>query len=288
MFLAFQVLLRLTKRGDGQRRGGAGGRRAKPQARCGPVMSERADNWRSTYLARTSVSRLTVSPIARRPSVVAASVCGIKATLKRSAQRFDDRQAHAVDGDRTLGRDLPQQFAVRLKPAGRPFAVVAALGERAEAVDMAGHKMSAETIAERQRAFEIDAAAGPQPAEVRAAERFRAGLKRKPSPSTATTVRQQPLIATLSPIARAFRDDAGGDGSAARPAVPAAEFGDGPQRFDQSGEHARHFRRDSTEPASEELLRKRRSEQRFVFGAAMLEPLPENCAAAESARKPSI
>src|SRR5262249_58888558 len=38
-----------------------------------------------TYLARTSVSRLTVAPGCLKPSVVTSSVCGIRATLKRSA-----------------------------------------------------------------------------------------------------------------------------------------------------------------------------------------------------------
>src|SRR6185436_7937446 len=37
---------------------------------------------RSTYLASTSVSRFTVSPGARRPSVVTSSVCGMRATAK--------------------------------------------------------------------------------------------------------------------------------------------------------------------------------------------------------------
>src|SRR5205823_5937028 len=39
---------------------------------------------RSTYFARTSVSRLTLSPGARPPSVVAASVCCTSATAKPS------------------------------------------------------------------------------------------------------------------------------------------------------------------------------------------------------------
>ena len=39
---------------------------------------------RSTYLATTSTSRLTVSPGARTPSVVCAKVVGINATVKAS------------------------------------------------------------------------------------------------------------------------------------------------------------------------------------------------------------
>src|SRR5258708_4851226 len=38
-----------------------------------------------TYLARMSVSKLTVAPLGLKPRVVSAKVCGINATLNRSS-----------------------------------------------------------------------------------------------------------------------------------------------------------------------------------------------------------
>ena len=134
---------------------------------------------RSTYLARTSVSRFTRSPILRRPSVVTASVCGIRATLKRSSST---------------------STSVRLTPstATEPLLAiwrVSAGGTRNHIVHQSASSMRRSTVptasmwpvtkwppsasptrSDRSRLTDV---AGLQFAEVGARERFFAGLERQ-------------------------------------------------------------------------------------------------------------
>ena len=76
-----------------------------------------------------------------------------------------------------------------------------ALDQLADAVDMAADEMPAQPPAHHQRPLQVDRAAGRRVAQIGAGERFRPGLKGQLSPSTATTVRQQPLIEMLSATA---------------------------------------------------------------------------------------
>src|SRR3954454_21200340 len=63
----------------------------------------------------------------------------------------DDREAHAVDGDRALLDDVAQEFAILhadLEVGHGPH-------DLAEAVDVTLHQMTAEAIAEPHRPFQV-------------------------------------------------------------------------------------------------------------------------------------
>ena len=64
---------------------------------------------RSAYFAITSTSRFTLSPTAFAPSVVRASVVGIRLTVNDYVPDRGNRQGHAVDGDRALLDDVARE-----------------------------------------------------------------------------------------------------------------------------------------------------------------------------------
>ena len=61
-------------------------------------------------------------PASARPNVVTFGVCGMMLTPKRAAFDFVDRQRHAVERDRTLGRDEVRQRDGRFESHARRFA----------------------------------------------------------------------------------------------------------------------------------------------------------------------
>ena len=115
---------------------------------------------RSTYLAITSTSRLTVSPGARNPSVVCAKVVGISATVNASGAHRGHGQRHPVHRDRALLHHVPGQLGGQAEPH-----LVAALAGRAgeqrgHPVDVALHDVPAEPAAGRQRPLQVDPGPG--------------------------------------------------------------------------------------------------------------------------------
>ena len=138
--------------------------------------------WRSwrhfqTYFASRSVSRLTGAPTSLKPRVVCSSVCGISATLNRSLSTSTSVRltpSTATDPLLTICAASSAGQAnqtVSHSPSATPGR------DAAEAVDVALHEVPAEAVAHAQRAFEVDAVAGPQVAEVGAAQRLGAGLE---------------------------------------------------------------------------------------------------------------
>ena len=95
-----------------------------------------------------------------------------------------------------------------------PFALLPPLAEDRRGVDMTLDEMAAQAVADAERPLEVDAIARLRrsPRLVRSKVSGPAWTSNR-SPSAATTVRQQPLTATLSPIARRSSPDP------ARPAV---------------------------------------------------------------------
>src|SRR5438046_1067958 len=59
----------------------------------------------------------------------------------------------------------------------RPFILVAAFDDAADAIDVAGNEVAAEPVAQLQRAFEIDGRSFFEAAEVGAAQRLAADIK---------------------------------------------------------------------------------------------------------------
>ena len=88
-----------------------------------------------------------------------------------------DRQTHAVDGDRALGRNLSGITFGEAEPELTPLSQVVTDRDFADGVDVPGHQMPAELVVHPQRAFEVHRAAGLQLAERRSRERLGAGLK---------------------------------------------------------------------------------------------------------------
>src|SRR5438093_7288230 len=92
---------------------------------------------------------------------------------------IDERQAHAIDGDRAFANHL---FGQRLSAGEEnklPFTLTLALVDAADAVDVALNDMSAQPIADSERALEVDLRTGFEVAEIGELERLRAGLKRE-------------------------------------------------------------------------------------------------------------
>ena len=65
----------------------------------------------STYLASTSISRLTWLPPASSDSVVSASVCGIRAIFEAGLVDGGDGQRHTLERNRPLLDEIPEQLA---------------------------------------------------------------------------------------------------------------------------------------------------------------------------------
>ena len=131
-----------------------------------PVLARRSLTVASPYrLDSPSTSRRTwrsdpfpdspPSPTGLEPSVVAASVCGIRATLKRSGVTSTSVRltpSTATEPFDTIGAS---KFAGR-RTRSSPTRPAAALGDPADAIDVSLHEMAAQPVAESQRAFEID------------------------------------------------------------------------------------------------------------------------------------
>jgi hypothetical protein len=111
-----------------------------------------------------------------------------------------DRQAHAVDGDAALLRDVPQHLPRRAKH--HPLGALHPLAARdlAHPVDVPRHDVPAHAVAQRERPFEVHprAHAARDPRVVRARVSALASAVKPPS-ITRVTVRHTPSTATLSP-----------------------------------------------------------------------------------------
>jgi hypothetical protein len=89
----------------------------------------------------------------------------------------DQRETHAVDRDRALAGDLASKRERKAEPHCTPVGVVHATVDGAHGVDMAGDEVSANRVADLERAFDVHAAARLQLAEIGPREGFFAGLK---------------------------------------------------------------------------------------------------------------
>ena len=93
---------------------------------------------------------------------------------------IDERQADAIDRDRTFAGHLGELSRRSAELHRTPIGVVVPGVDGADGVDMAGDVVAADRVAGSERLFEIDHRTGQQFAEVRPRERFFAGLKRQP------------------------------------------------------------------------------------------------------------
>ncbi len=82
-----------------------------------------------------------------------------------------DGQAHAVDGDRALGRDVARERRGQLERHDRRAARGRDRDDPAHAVDVARHPMAVERVADAQGGLEIHARAAFEAAERRDGER---------------------------------------------------------------------------------------------------------------------
>ena len=86
-----------------------------------------ASTSRCTYLARMSVSRFTLPPGCKRAERGHGQRVGDQGHAEAVGLAVDDRQAHAVDGDRAFGGHLHGQLAGHGEPEGGPVAAIVAL-----------------------------------------------------------------------------------------------------------------------------------------------------------------
>ena len=119
-----------------------------------------------------SISRLSRAAARNAPKVVTFSVCGMISTEKRSLVDLVHRERDAVERDRALGRDEPRQCGRRAQRQARHFGQIVARQKFGDAVDMTGHEVPAELVAEPQRALEIELRAAPPGAGRRDPQRF--------------------------------------------------------------------------------------------------------------------
>ncbi len=113
-------------------------------------------SWASTYLASTSTSRLTGSPTARCPSVVAASVVGMSETSNHPASHRGHREGGAVDGDRALLDDVAAQRVRQRHPHHLPAVARRPGQDLADPVDVPLHDVPAEAAVGPHRPLEVD------------------------------------------------------------------------------------------------------------------------------------
>src|SRR5690242_4287940 len=85
----------------------------------------------------------------------------------------EDGEAHAVDCDRALLDEVAREAAWRLELVELPIGVGADRSQPADAVDVPLDEVTAEPIADAERALEVDARARHERAEGRATERLR-------------------------------------------------------------------------------------------------------------------
>ena len=88
-------------------------------------------------------------------------------------------QADAINRHRALGYHLGCQIVGAGEPEDHPVAVGLACGDLAEAIDVALDEVTTEAVAEAKGAFEVNAVAAPEFAQIGAAQRFGAGLEGK-------------------------------------------------------------------------------------------------------------
>ena len=153
-----------------------------------------------TCLARMSVSMLTRSPGRIVPSVVTARVWGMSMTEKASGPTSTSVRLTPSTAIEPLGTSRGRPGRVDREGEELPLSLPPALAEDGRRVDVPLDEMAAQAVADLERPLEVDAVAGLLVAQVGAGQGLGPGLdlelsRRRP----ATTVRQQPLTATLSP-----------------------------------------------------------------------------------------
>ena len=112
---------------------------------------------------------------------------------------IDERQADPVHSDRAFGDKQWGPDRLDVEAEEFPFSLVPAIAEFRSRVDMSLNEVSSQPATHLDRTLEIDAIAGLSKSQVGSIERFWPGLDLKSRRLVATTVRQQPLTATLSP-----------------------------------------------------------------------------------------
>src|SRR5271154_6174633 len=78
--------------------------------------------------------------------------------LEASAAHLVHRQAHPVDADRSLGRDVAHEPLRQLEAQPPGARILDEVSERRDGIDVAAHQMSAERIARAQARLEVHAA----------------------------------------------------------------------------------------------------------------------------------
>jgi hypothetical protein len=89
----------------------------------------------------------------------------------------DQRQAHSIDGNRPLGGHLPGQASGNGKPHRYPWPRFIAAVDAPDCVDVAGHQVAAQRIAQAERGLKVHLIADANAAQVGALERLGARLE---------------------------------------------------------------------------------------------------------------
>src|SRR5207342_167739 len=83
--------------------------------------------------------------------------------LEASALHGVYREAHAVDCDRALARDVARELRRRLDLQARAAAQVLERGDAAHAVDVAAHEVAIDAIGEPERLLQVHLVPGGKP-----------------------------------------------------------------------------------------------------------------------------
>ena len=113
----------------------------------------------STYLASTSVSRLTSSPAVELAERRDLERVRDQRHLEARLVDRSDGERDAVDGDRSLLDAVAEQLGRRLDPDANAVRCRLDRGNRSGAVDVALHLVASERIARPERRLDVDAVA---------------------------------------------------------------------------------------------------------------------------------
>ena len=178
---------------------------------------------------------LTASPGCLNPSVVTVSVCGIRATLNRSASTSTSVRltpSTATDPSSPSAPPVPAGRRTRSSPI-RPAARGRRRGRRRR---RGPGRLAAEPVAEPQRPFEVDAVAVAEVAEVGAASVSGPAWTRK----VVRRLFDDGEAGAVDGDAFAegqFAGERGGEGEVPAAGAVGRLAGHGAERFDEAGEH---------------------------------------------------
>ncbi len=137
---------------------------------------------RAAYRAMTSISMFNRAPIRESPESGDFQRVWNDQNGERVAFDLIDRERHAIQRNRTFGRDVSGEPTRRPQSQPRHVGQIFAPDQLGDAIDVAAHHMAAKFVAEAQRPFEVEPCSGPPALGGRHAQRFGGCVDAEPGP----------------------------------------------------------------------------------------------------------